>query len=150
MQYKLLENFEIKQCLEFCVSELKDIMEIERHQVNIEQIEDLMKKSIEFDNYICLIAKEDDDIFGLFGFVISNKLGLYEKQCNDIIILTQQNHRSFKVVKTALEIITEYCKKEKVRYLTLGISLNYNMEGVKKLYERFGFKHSGYSLTKEL
>lgn len=150
LQFSLLEKDDIGKALDFCIEQLSSIMNVPKLEINTEQIEMLLNFSIDNPDYICLLSKNNNEIIGLFGFLISNKLGLYEKQCSDILVLVKPDNRSFKIVKEAIFRIEEFCKAEKIKHITLGINLGYKQQSIKKVYEKLGYVESGFLLNKEL
>lgn len=100
--------------------------------------------------YACIyVAETKGEIIGMIICALNEPFFSYDKMVTDLLVYVQAEHRgSFAFVKL-IRALERWAKKQGDLPIAIGVSSEIHAEKTVKLYQRLGYRLTGYLMVKD-
>lgn len=113
-----------------------------------EKVNKIFSLCLASDSFLCLVAEDGEEIIGFYIAALTQDWFSEDLAAKDMALYIIPSYRSKGLAKLLVSKYLKWAEENKVISIGAGTNSGVNSEGVKRLYESFGFNTVGYIFRK--
>jgi len=115
-----------------------------------EKVNEVLSFCLVSDRFLCLVAEDNEEIIGLYIAVLTQDWFSEDLVAKDMALYITPSYRTKGLAQLLVKEYLTWAEENKAISIGAGTNSGVNSEGVKRLYEGFGFNTVGYIFRKRI